>query len=74
MSNHVHLVAVPEPMAKLQAWTYAGRPFGEESFVKEMAEKFGRRWKSRQSKKESRINKERLGVSSEDPGPQFMLF
>ncbi len=32
--------------------TYSGRPFGNESFVNEMAERFGRRWIRGRPKKE----------------------
>ena len=31
-------------MRRLEAATYAGRPYGSEEFVAEMQAKFGRRW------------------------------
>ena len=31
-----------QPVAILRAYTYAGRPFGDESFVREMGDRFGR--------------------------------
>jgi putative transposase len=35
----------PEQWNELRKCTYAGRPFGEESFVEEMEERFQRRWR-----------------------------
>ena len=32
------------PVAVLWACTYAGRPFGDESFLREMGDRFGRQW------------------------------
>jgi putative transposase len=34
----------PEQSASLRRCTYAGRPFGDEAFVKGLAEQFGRHW------------------------------
>jgi len=33
-----------EDVISLRRCTYSGKPFGDESFVKQMAERFGRRW------------------------------
>ena len=34
----------PESDSALRACTYAGRPFGDDSFLREMSIKFGRKW------------------------------
>jgi putative transposase len=36
---------VDERIGEFRKCTYAGRPFGEESFVEQMEERFGRRWR-----------------------------
>jgi hypothetical protein len=43
----------------LRGCTYAGRPFGEESFVSDLAKKFGRYWTRGRPKKEGSPGKER---------------
>jgi putative transposase len=42
----------PEQSASLRRCTYAGRPFGDEEFVKGLAEQFGRHWVRGRPRKE----------------------
>ena len=58
----------------LRACTYAGKPFGEEGFVSEMAERFGRYWNRGRPKKEGTPNKKSREGASEDSAHQFPLF
>ena len=58
----------------LQACTYAGKPFGEEGFVSEMAERFGRYWNRGRPKKETTPSKKSAEATSEDSARQFPLF
>jgi hypothetical protein len=60
---------VPEATAALRSCTYAGRPFGSERLVREMAERFGRCWTRGRPKKE-----EASAVVSGEPADQFALF
>lgn len=51
----------------LRRCTFAGRPFGSESFVNEMCERFGRYWaRGRPRKKRVR--------AAQQPSDQFTLF
>lgn len=45
-ANWAELLAEPAPEAadKLRRCTFAGRPFGEEAWVADLAERFGRHW------------------------------
>jgi putative transposase len=53
----------------LRSCTYSGRPFGDEAFVKEVGERFGRTWiRGRPRKKSARTNTEK------DPNQQIALF
>jgi putative transposase len=61
--------------SNLRGCTYAGRPFGEESFVSAMAEKFGRHWNRGRPKKNSASQRKQSGpqpAGNEDG--QFPLF
>ena len=51
------------------AGTYAGRPFGNEDFVSEMAERFGRYWTRGRPKKE-----QPLARPAQQQTDQFTLF
>ena len=42
----------PEQSASLRRCTYAGRPFGNEEFVKGLSEQFGRHWVRGRPRKE----------------------
>ena len=45
-----HAESTAEQIVALRKCTYSGRPFGDESFVTEMEQRFGRKWrKSRES-------------------------
>jgi putative transposase len=56
-----------EATVMLRSCTHAGRPFGEETFVQEMAERFGRQWqRGRPSKKPK--------PTAEDRKRQLILF
>ena len=33
-----------EQVSALRQWTYSGKPFGSETFIQEIGERFGRRW------------------------------
>ena len=64
-----------EAETSLRGCTYAGRPFGEESFVSEMAKRFGRYWTRGRPKKESGLKEEEAGADSvEKSRSQFKLF
>jgi putative transposase len=52
----------------LRRCTYAGRPFGEESFVKEMSVRFGRYWARGRPKKQA------TAADSSLPGRQLAFF
>jgi putative transposase len=54
--------------AVLRGCTYAGKPFGEEQFVNEMAERFGRYWNRGRPRKKGTSKKE------EETASQFPLF
>jgi putative transposase len=58
----------------LRACTYAGKPFGEEGFVSEMAERFGRYWNRGRPKKENTPNNRKADRASENSGRQVPLF
>jgi|SRR5438067_1485730 len=57
-----------EATRKLRTCTYAGRPFGTESFVEQLGEMFGRKWLRGRPKKKP------TSVSSEEAASQFSLF
>jgi len=59
----------PESDSALRRCTYAGRPFGDESFVSEMAERFGRYWNRGRPKK-----KRASAGSGQQRSDQFALF
>ncbi len=59
----------PEATAALRSCTYAGRPFGSARLVREMAERFGRRWTRGRPKKE-----EASAVAAEETARQSALF
>lgn len=52
----------------LRRCTYSGRPFGDEEFLEEMAERFGRRWTR------GRPKKEKAAGTVRERGDQFALF
>ena len=54
---------------RLRASTFAGRPFGDEFFVDDMAKRFGRQWRQR----EGRPSKTSL-LSPSEKAAQFPLF
>lgn len=54
------LAGEPEHAEELRRCTYAGRPFGEENFVAQMSERFGRYWQPGRPKK---------SPAAEKPGP-----
>lgn len=56
-----------EKEAALRRCTYAGRPFGSEGFVSEMAERFGRYWNRGRPKKKQ-------AASVQQRADQFTLF
>jgi len=58
----------PEQSASLRRCTYAGRPFGDEAFVKGLAEQFGRHWVR------GRPRKEPVAVPAEISTSQLALF
>ena len=58
-----------ESDSALRACTYAGRPFGSESFVSEMAERFGRYWVRGRPKK-----KRPCAEPAQQQSDQFTLF
>jgi len=59
----------------LRACTYAGRPFAEESFVAEMAERFGRFWiRGRPRKDGSSKQRDAESSSADSDSTQFPLF
>jgi putative transposase len=47
----------PEEVSRLRKCTYSGRPFGGETFLQEMEERFQRRWTRRGTAAESRLAK-----------------
>jgi hypothetical protein len=58
-----------EAATSLPSCTYAGRPFGDEAFVKEVGDRFGRTWiRGRPPKKPAKVNTEK------DPDQQIVLF
>lgn len=61
-------MASPESDAMLRRCTHSGRPFGDERFVKEIGERFGRHWTTGQD------NTERALVSNQRDTDQFTLF
>jgi REP-associated tyrosine transposase len=61
---------VEETTATLRRCTYAGRPFGDESFVKEMGERFGRQWTRGRPKK----TRKAIAASADEAADQFALF
>jgi putative transposase len=64
-----------QPVATLRACTYAGRPFGDENFVKAMGERFGRQWvRGRPAKTPAAEGKKRTNGSAENAKSQFALF
>jgi len=58
-----------EATAALRSCTYAGRPYGNESLVREMAERFGRCWTRGRPKKEAAS-----AVAPGEPADQSALF
>src|SRR5262249_2475942 len=58
----------------LRACTYAGKPFGEESIVSEMAERFGRYWNRGRPKKETTPGAREADRAPEKSTRQFPLF
>lgn len=63
-----------EAEARLRGCTYAWRPFGEESFVSEMAKKFGRYWTRGRPKKEAGPKQAEGDRELENSSRQFPLF
>ena len=63
-----------EAEARLRGCTYAGRPFGEESFVSEIAQKFGRYWTRGRPKKEAGPKQAEGDRELENSSRQFPLF
>ena len=53
----------------LRACTYAGRPFGSDSFVAELGDRFGRKWTPGRPRKDKAP-----ATSGADPASQFTLF
>jgi len=62
----------PGAASALRTCTYAGRPFGNENFVSEMAERFGRHWIRGRPKKEQAMA--RSCEESNDHPKLFTLF
>jgi hypothetical protein len=63
-----------QPVAILRACTYAGRPFGNGSFVKEMGERFGRQWvRGRPARVPAEEGNKRTDGSAENIKSQFTL-
>ncbi|HEX7289254.1 MAG TPA: transposase [Candidatus Angelobacter sp.] len=60
--------------SNLRSCTYAGKPFGEESFVLEMAERFGRHWNRGRPKKNKVPTGKETGAKSAVGDRQFPLF
>jgi len=58
-----------ETGASLRTCTYAGRPFGSDSFVSELGERFGRKWTPGRPRKEPAPAR-----TAQDPTSQFALF
>jgi putative transposase len=58
-----------ETTDRLRACTYAGRPFGGETFVNEMGTRFGRQWTRGRPKKDRKAE-----TSAAEPANQFALF
>ena len=48
---------IGEQIGQFRKCTYAGRPFGEESFMEQMEERFGRRWRRYAEKTRTRTAK-----------------
>ena len=64
-----------EGETRLRGCTYAGRPFGEDSFVREMAERFGRYWNRGRPKKNKAVKDKQSGTDpAANPIRQFPLF
>jgi putative transposase len=64
-----------EMVSNIRSCTYAGRPFGEESFVTEMAERFGRFWNRGRPRKDGSSKRRDAESSSRDKdSTQFQLF
>jgi len=71
----VHLdIENPELIASLRTCTYAGRPFGDESFVTELGERFGRRWTRGRPRKEPAGKENKTADHLDDALSQFKLF
>lgn len=62
-----------EEERKLRSCTYSGKPYGEENFVNEMAERFGRYWSRGRPKKKKVVAKEEAEKSA-TRDRQFDLF
>src|SRR5262245_45608056 len=60
--------------SRLRRCTYAGKPFGEEGFLGEMAAKFGRHWTRGRPKKKTTQNEKEADRTSENSTGQFPLF
>ena len=58
-----------EAIVMLRDCTHAGRPFGEEAFVQEMAERFGRQWVRGRPR-----NSPKPVITAEDRKRQLVLF
>jgi putative transposase len=58
-----------ETTDRLRACTYAGRPFGDETFVNEMGTRFGRQWTRGRPKKKGKAE-----ISAAEQANQFALF
>jgi len=63
-----------EVEASLRGCTYAGRPFGEESFVSEMGKRFGRYWTRGRPPKETTPAQKKENSQSPKRSTQFPLF
>ncbi|MFL6436918.1 MAG: transposase [Terriglobales bacterium] len=67
--NEVLAIDQPETVQQLRQCTYAGRPFGTETFVVEIGKKIGRTWVRGRPKK-----KDPASVPAINPADQFSLF
>ncbi len=75
--NWTELLNGPQDQAEsaLRGCTYAGKPFGEEGFVSEIAEKFGRYWNRGRPKKKTALRRKESGTrTAGNADPQFPLF
>ncbi|MGH2398031.1 MAG: transposase [bacterium] len=62
-----------ESAASLRACTYSGRPFGSETFVSELAERFGRHWTRGRPRKKQALARP-AAEPTDQPTDQWKLF